>query len=92
MSTRTRPANGAAALAEMREFAGFGKGTQRYIRRALDIGLGQVRTEGAASAGNIFGGNIGVTIGVDGAAIIDDYAHNPFKIAAALRASTRNVA
>ena len=36
MSTRTRPANGAAALAEMREFAGFGKGTQRYIRRALE--------------------------------------------------------
>ena len=41
MSTRTRPANGAAALAEMREFAGFGKGTQRYIRRSLDIGLGR---------------------------------------------------
>ena len=41
MSTRTRPANGAAALAEMREFAGFGKGTQRYIRRALDVGLGR---------------------------------------------------
>jgi hypothetical protein len=39
MSTRTRPASGATALAEMREFAGFGKGTQRYIRRSLDVGL-----------------------------------------------------
>ena len=39
MSTRTRPASGATALAEMREFAGFAKGTQRYIRRALDVGL-----------------------------------------------------
>jgi hypothetical protein len=39
MSTRTRPASGAVALAEMREFAGFSKGTQRYIRRSLDIGL-----------------------------------------------------
>ena len=26
-------------LAEMKEFAGFGKGTQRYIRRSLDVGL-----------------------------------------------------
>src|ERR1044072_3421473 len=41
MSTSTLPANGAAALAEMREFAGFGKGTQRYIRRSLDVGLGR---------------------------------------------------
>ena len=41
MSTRTRPANGASALAEMREFAGFSKGTQRYVRRALDVGLGR---------------------------------------------------
>jgi hypothetical protein len=39
MSTRTRPANGAAALAEIKEFGGFAKGTQRYIRRSLDIGL-----------------------------------------------------
>ena len=39
MSTRTRPASGAVALAEMKEFAGFGKGTQRYIRRSLDVGL-----------------------------------------------------
>src|SRR3954467_4433908 len=41
MSTRTRPANGAAARGEMRGFGGFGKGTQRYIRRSLDIGLGR---------------------------------------------------
>ena len=39
MSTRTRPASGAVALAEMKEFASFAKGTQRYIRRSLDIGL-----------------------------------------------------
>jgi len=39
MRTRTRPASGAAALAEMKEFATFPKGTQRYIRRSLDIGL-----------------------------------------------------
>ncbi len=26
-------------LAEMKEFAGFTKGTQRYIRRSLDVGL-----------------------------------------------------
>ncbi|HEY0116324.1 MAG TPA: hypothetical protein VGB54_11425, partial [Allosphingosinicella sp.] len=32
-------ANGALALSEMREFASFSKGTQRYIRRSLDIGL-----------------------------------------------------
>jgi hypothetical protein len=41
MGTRTKPADGAATLAEMKEFAGFSKGTQRYIRRSLDIGLGR---------------------------------------------------
>ncbi|HEY9091315.1 hypothetical protein [Parasphingorhabdus sp.] len=30
---------GAMTLAEMREFAGFGSATQRYIRRSLDVGL-----------------------------------------------------
>jgi hypothetical protein len=30
---------GGAVLEEMKEFAGFPKGTQRYIRRALDAGL-----------------------------------------------------
>jgi hypothetical protein len=39
MSTRTRPASGSVALAEMKEFASFAKGTQRYIRRSLDVGL-----------------------------------------------------
>jgi len=41
MGTQTRPADGALTLLEMKEFAGFSKGTQRYIRRALDIGLGR---------------------------------------------------
>ncbi|MFN3943693.1 MAG: hypothetical protein ACK4K7_02030 [Allosphingosinicella sp.] len=41
MGTQTRPANGAVSLAEMKEFASFSKGTQRYIRRALDVGLGR---------------------------------------------------
>ncbi len=40
MSTRTQP-SGAVALAEMKEFASFAKGTQRYIRRSLDVGLGR---------------------------------------------------
>jgi hypothetical protein len=34
-----KPAEGAMTLAEMKEFAGFASATQRYIRRALDIGL-----------------------------------------------------
>ena len=41
MSGQAKPADGAVALAEMREFAGFSKGTQRYIRRSLDVGLGR---------------------------------------------------
>lgn len=39
MTTSTRPVGGALILDEMREFATFAKGTQRYIRRSLDIGL-----------------------------------------------------
>ncbi len=39
MGTQMRPADGAMTLAEMKEFAGFPSGTQRYIRRSLDIGL-----------------------------------------------------
>ena len=39
MSARMKPAEGAMTLAEIKEFAGFGKGTQRYIRRSLDVGL-----------------------------------------------------
>ena len=39
MSARMKPAEGVMTLAEMKEFAGFPSATQRYIRRALDIGL-----------------------------------------------------
>lgn len=39
MGTRARPADGALTLAEMKEFASFPAGTQRYIRRSLDVGL-----------------------------------------------------
>jgi len=41
MSSKARQADGALTLSEIREFAGFDKGTQRYIRRSLDIGLGR---------------------------------------------------
>ncbi|ODP37812.1 hypothetical protein [Sphingomonas turrisvirgatae] len=39
MSARSKPAEGAMTLAEMKEFAGFSAATQRYIRRSLDVGL-----------------------------------------------------
>ena len=39
MGTTARPADGAATLSEMKEFAGFASSTQRYIRRSLDVGL-----------------------------------------------------
>jgi len=39
MGTKMRPADGAMTLAEIKEFGGFASGTQRYIRRSLDIGL-----------------------------------------------------
>ena len=39
MGSRTKPAEGAMTLAEMKEFAGFAASTQRYIRRSLDVGL-----------------------------------------------------
>jgi hypothetical protein len=39
MATRSGPAQGDLAIAEMKEFASFPPGTQRYIRRSLDIGL-----------------------------------------------------
>ncbi len=39
MGTRSRPADGAMTLAEMKEFASFPAATQRYIRRSLDVGL-----------------------------------------------------
>ncbi len=42
MITRTsQPASGAMLISEMKEFAGFPKATQRYIRRSLDVGLGR---------------------------------------------------
>jgi hypothetical protein len=41
MGTQTRPADGALTLLEMKEFGSFSKGTQRYIRRSLDVGLGR---------------------------------------------------
>lgn len=39
MARGSRPAEGLLAIQEMKEFAGFAAGTQRYIRRSLDIGL-----------------------------------------------------
>jgi hypothetical protein len=39
MSTTPRFSTGTAVLMEMMEFASFPKGTERYIRRSLDIGL-----------------------------------------------------
>jgi hypothetical protein len=39
MGTTARPADGAATLSEMKEFASFSSATQRYIRRSLDVGL-----------------------------------------------------
>ena len=41
MATNTKPADGALTLVEIKEFASFAKGTQRYIRRSLDVGLGR---------------------------------------------------
>ena len=38
---KTKTSTGKATLAEMQEFASFNKGTQRYIRRSLDVGLGR---------------------------------------------------
>ena len=37
--TSTTNIAGRTVLEEMKEFAGFPKGTQRYIRRSLDVGL-----------------------------------------------------
>lgn len=39
MGTQVKPADGTLALVEMKEFASFPSATQRYIRRALDVGL-----------------------------------------------------
>ncbi|HVF83938.1 MAG TPA: hypothetical protein VM913_07190 [Sphingomicrobium sp.] len=37
----SRPAGGALLLSELKEFAGFPKSTQRYIRRSLDVAFGR---------------------------------------------------
>jgi hypothetical protein len=39
MASRSGPAMGDLAIAELKEFASFPAATQRYIRRSLDIGL-----------------------------------------------------
>lgn len=39
MGTRMRGAEGATAVAEMKEFASFPAAAQRYIRRSLDVGM-----------------------------------------------------
>jgi hypothetical protein len=44
MNMEPGPASGAATLNEMNEFGMFPKGTQRYIRRSLDVGLGRNHT------------------------------------------------
>ena len=41
MTTKTQPAGGALLISEMKEFAGFPKSTQRYIRRSLDVAFGR---------------------------------------------------
>jgi len=42
MTTRTsQPSGGTLLLSEMKEFAGFPKATQRYIRRSLDVAYGR---------------------------------------------------
>ena len=42
MATKTsQPAGGALLISEMKEFAGFSKSTQRYIRRSLDVAFGR---------------------------------------------------
>src|SRR3990170_4628047 len=50
MTTRTsQPAGGALLISELKEFAGFSKATQRYVRRSLDIAFGQDRLPSFAS-------------------------------------------
>jgi len=58
MITRTsQPAGGAMLISELKEFAGFSKATQRYIRRSLDVAYGRrdalecwARDEGEAAS------------------------------------------
>ena len=47
MTTKTsQPAGGALLISEMKEFAGFPKATQRYIRRSLDVAFSRVDPQG----------------------------------------------
>lgn len=39
MTSASGPTRGVLAIAELKEFASFAPGTQRYIRRSLDVGL-----------------------------------------------------
>ncbi|MEO6359343.1 MAG: hypothetical protein ABIO43_02055 [Sphingomicrobium sp.] len=41
MTRTSQPASGAMLISEMKEFAGFSKATQRYIRRSLDVAYGR---------------------------------------------------
>jgi hypothetical protein len=47
MTTKTsQPAGGALLISEMKEFAGFPKSTQRYIRRSLDVAFSRSDPQG----------------------------------------------
>ena len=47
MTTKTsQPAGGALLISEMKEFAGFDKSTQRYIRRSLDVAFSRSDPQG----------------------------------------------
>ena len=49
MATKTsQPAGGALLISEMKEFAGFPKSTQRYIRRSLDVAFSFRERDGPA--------------------------------------------
>lgn len=41
MATQMKPADGSLAIAEIKEFASFDSGAQRYIRRSLDVAFGR---------------------------------------------------
>jgi hypothetical protein len=41
MAIKMKPADGSMAIAELKEFASFEAGAQRYIRRSLDVAFGR---------------------------------------------------
>ena len=53
MPARTTLYNGTSVLMEMQEFAAFPKGTQRYIRRSLDVGLRRRDSRSGSGTGAI---------------------------------------